>query len=655
MKMRFLALALTIAALIVGAFIRFANAAAANNLWMAAVLVTGIPIVWRTLREALRGRFATDVVASLSIIGAVALDQPFAGLVIVLMQNGGEALERVAERRASAAVRALEDAAPRIAHRAEDKGTNDVPVASIAVGDLLLVRPGELVPCDGVIIDGESELDTSSLTGEAAPLRAARGVRVMSGMVNGLGTFHMRATAVAEQSQYARIVELVRSAQASKAPLQRIADRYAVWFTPITVLVCALAVWVTHDWMRALAILVVATPCPLILATPVAIIGGLNRAAREHIVIRHGGALERIATVDAAVFDKTGTLTIGRPSLDRVQAASGFSEDVVLRYAAAVEEGSSHLLARVLVDATRDRGLGIPSAQHHIETPGQGVSGIVHGHEVLVGARAYVLPHCEQGVLDAARLEREGATLRAYVAIDGQLAAVIGYADRVRPELQPVLESIRYLGIRREVLLSGDHAPIARVLAAQAGIRETYGDLLPNEKASFIERLQAEGYVVLMIGDGINDAPALSTADVGVALAAHGGGITAESADMVLLADSLDGIPEVMRIGRRTMRIAKQSIWAGLGLSGVAMLVAAFGGLRPAVGAVVQEVIDVAVILNALRTSVESGNSRTASNAEQREMPNGAKFQTARNARRREMPYGAKHQRARNAMKREIP
>ena len=604
MTMRFLSLALTIMALIVGAFVYLASPAVANTLWMVAVLVTGVPIVWGTLRDALRGRFATDVVASLSIIGAVALDQPFAGLVIVLMQNGGEALERVAERRASAAVRALERAAPRIAHRIDGNCTNDVPVGNIEVGDPLLVRPGDLVPCDGVITEGESELDTSSLTGEPAPLRATAGVAVMSGMVNGLGTFRMRATAVAEQSQYARIVELVRSAQASKAPLQRIADRYAVWFTPITVAVCAIAVGATHDWMRALAILVVATPCPLILATPVAIIGGLNRAAREHIVIRHGGALERIAAVDAAVFDKTGTLTIGRPSLARVQTAAGFKEDDVLRYAAAVEEGSSHLLARVLVDATRDRGLGVPSAEHYVETPGQGVTGIVHGHEIHVGARAFVLPHCTHGVLDAARLERDGATLRAYVAVDGRLAAVIEYADRVRPELLSVLDSIRGLGIRREVLLSGDHAPIARALAAQAGIRETYGDLLPNEKASFIERLQAEGYVAMMIGDGINDAPALSTADVGIALAAHGGGITAESADMVLLADTLDCVPEVMRIGRRTMRIAKQSIWAGLGLSGIAMTIAAFGGLRPAVGAVVQELIDVAVILNALRTSM---------------------------------------------------
>ncbi|HEX4685117.1 MAG TPA: heavy metal translocating P-type ATPase [Gemmatimonadaceae bacterium] len=603
-SLRTLLLALTIAALVVGAILHLTHPVMGRDVWMLAVVITGAPVVLRTLRESLRGRFATDVVASLSIVGAVALDQPFAGLIIVLMQTGGESLEHFAERRATAAVRALEAAAPRIAHRVAADRVIDVPATDVAIGDVLVVRPGDLVPCDGTIIDGESELDTSSLTGESVPRRATADAPVLSGMLNGLGTFRMRATAPAEQSQYARIVQLVRSAQASKAPLQRVADRYAVWFTPITIAICGIAVWATHGWMRALAILVVATPCPLILATPVAIIGGLNRAARRQIIVRHGAALERIAVVNAAVFDKTGTLTIGEPSLDRIQTSEGFDHDTALRYAAAVEEGSSHLLARVLVDATHDRGLGVPAARQTVEAPGRGVTGIVDGHTVRVGARAFVVPSCEMGVRDAARLERAGATLRAYVSIDGVLAAVVEYADRVRPELPATLASIRAAGVRREVLLSGDHAPIARALAEQAGIRETYGDLLPNEKASFIERLQAEGHVVMMIGDGINDAPALSTADVGIALAAHGGGIAAESADIVLLVDSLERIPEAMQIGRRTMRIAKQSIWAGLGLSGVAMIVAAFGGLTPAVGAGLQEVIDVAVILNALRTSI---------------------------------------------------
>ncbi|HET7373338.1 MAG TPA: heavy metal translocating P-type ATPase, partial [Gemmatimonadaceae bacterium] len=569
--------------------------------------VLGAPIVFQTLRKALHGRFATDVVATLSIVGAIALDQPFAGLVIVLMQSGGEALERFAEGRASAAVRALEEAAPRIAHRCGADRTQDITVGEILVDDELLVRPGELVPCDGVILDGESELDTSSLTGEAMPVRATVDTPVMSGMVNGFGAFRMRATAVAKQSQYERIVEMVRTAQASKAPLQRLADRYAVWFTPLTLLVCAVAFLVTHDWMRAFAIVVVATPCPLILATPVAFIGGINRAARRQIIIRHGGALEQLSRVDIAVFDKTGTITVGKPRLQFVHAAPGFDADTVLRYAASVEEGSSHLLGRVLVETAEERGFALPRASQHYEAPGQGVIGFVDGHEVSVGARSFVLPHCEDGVLAAAALEHPGATLRAYVAIDDKLAAVIEYADETRPDLPRVLSQLKRGGIKRIVLLSGDHAPIARAVAERVGITETYGDLLPAEKATFVERLRAEGRGVVMVGDGVNDAPALSAADVGVALAGHGGGVTTEAADVIVLVDALDRVTDALAIGSRTMRIARQSIRVGLGLSGVAMLVAALGGLPPVIGAALQEAIDVAVILNALRSAAEPG------------------------------------------------
>jgi heavy metal translocating P-type ATPase len=574
-----------------------------QQLLLAALIIAGAPLVLRTLRDAMRGHFATDVVASLSIIGAVALRQPIAGLVIVLMQLGGEALERYAERRASAAVRALENAAPRIAHRVEPDRVIDIAVGDINVGDELLVRPGDIVPCDGIVASGESELDTSSVTGEAVPRPALAGVRVLSGMANGVGSFHMRATAVAEESQYCRIVELVRSAQGSKAPLQRLADRYAVWFTPFTLAFCGLALYATHDWNRVLAILVVATPCPLILAAPVAFIGGINRAARDSVMVRNGTAIERIATVDVAVFDKTGTLTVGKPKLTGVHIAPGMDRTTVLRLAAGAEEHSSHLLARVLVDAVRAEGIGMVRGNGHIETPGQGVAGIIDGRRVRVGARSFVIPHCDDGVYTAASLEHEDAALRAYASIDGKLAAVFEYGDELRPDLPDVLASLDALGIHRIVLLSGDHAPIARALAERVGINEVHGDLLPPEKAQFVERLQAEGHRVVMVGDGINDAPALSTADVGIALAAHGGGITAEAADIIVLADSLERVPAVISIGRRTLRIARQSMVVGLGLSGICMIVALFGGLRPVVGAGLQEAIDVIVILNALRTA----------------------------------------------------
>jgi heavy metal translocating P-type ATPase len=616
--------------IVVGAILHYAaNSSLAAEVWMVGLIATGAPVIWGTLRAAGRGRFATDVVATLSIIGAVALGQPFAGLVIVLMQTGGEALERFAEGRASAAVRALEAAAPRIAHRIVGGHVDDVPVSLVEVGDELVVRPGDLVPCDGIVTEGESELDTSSLTGEAAPIAARAGTTIMSGTLNGFGALRIRTTALAAESQYERIVHLVRTAQASKAPLQRLADRYAIWFTPVTLVVCGLAAWMTHDWTRALAILVVATPCPLILAAPVAIIGGINRAAKRHIVIRNGGALERLGTAHVAVFDKTGTLTIGKPRLRAIRAAPGFDEHDVLRWSAAVEEGSSHLLGRVIVEGARAAGMAIPRATESLEAPGQGVAANVEGHSVRVGARAFVLPHCESGVLEAAALEQSDATLRAYVEVDGRLAAVIEYADEVRHELPHVLASLRTQGIGRIVLLSGDHAPIARALAQRIGIEETYGDLLPGDKAGFIERLRAEGGTVLMIGDGINDAPALTAADVGIALAAHGGGITAEAADVIVLVDSLAPVPEVISIGARTVRIARQSIWVGLGLSGIAMLVAAFGGLPPAIGAVLQEVIDVAVIVNALRSSMEPrGSDRPRPAARSQDFPR----QPARNA-----------------------
>jgi heavy metal translocating P-type ATPase len=572
---------------------------------------------------AARGRFATDGVATLSIVGSVALGQPLAGLVIVLMQTGGEALERYAEGRASAAVRELEKAAPRYAHRVAGETIEEILASDVAIGDVLLIRPGDLIPCDGVVTDGESELDTSSLTGEPMPRRATAGSEVMSGSVNGFGLLRMRATAPAAQSQYARIVELVRTAQASKAPLQRLADRYAVWFTPITIIVCGLVVFVTHDWLRALAVLVVATPCPLILATPVAIIGGINRAARRHIIVRHGGALERVGKVNIAVFDKTGTITVGSPRLSAVKVANEFSRDEVMRLAAALDQGSSHLLARVLVAAAREQGITLPHSSEQIETPGQGVAGTIDGRRVRIGARSFVLPFCEDGVITAGYLEQEGATLRAYVSVDDDLAGLIEFEDLVRPELPSVLAELHVLGIDRVVLLSGDHAPVARAVADRAGIHETYGDLLPEDKATFIERLRAEGTGVLMVGDGINDAPALTAADVGVALAAHGGGITAEAADVIVLVDSLAPVTDIVRIGSRTLRIAKQSIIAGLALSGIAMLVAAFGGLPPAIGAALQEVIDVAVIVNALRSAAEPVKARASAANSPRELSSG--------------------------------
>jgi heavy metal translocating P-type ATPase len=560
-------------------------------------------VVWQTVRGVFAGRFAADLVAMLAIVTALLLGEPLAGLIVVLMQTGGEALERYAQGRASAAVRELEAAAPRLAHRMVGGAVEDVSAELIAVGDELLLRPGELLASDAVVLEGRSHVDASRLTGEPMPVSAHPGVRLLSGSLNIEGPLTVRATARASESQYARIVDLVRTAQESKSPLQRLADRYAAWFTPLTLAVCALAYILSGDPSRVLAVLVVATPCPLILATPVAVVGGINRAARQGIIFRHGTALEQLGRVDVAIFDKTGTLTIGRPRVDRVQTTPEFSPEELLRLAGSVEQGSGHLLARTLVQEANDRGVVLPEGKHIVEAPGQGVSGEVEGRSVTVGGWSFVVrrhPSAEPPLRDLLTREPD-AGLRAYVAIDGRGAGFVEYADRLRPELAGFISRLRRLGLSRIVLLSGDDQANATAVARAVGIEEARGDLLPEEKVAHVQRIMKEGARVVMVGDGTNDAPALSTATVGIALAAGGGGISAEAADAVILADDPSRVAEAIIISRRTLRLARQSIWAGLGLSSVAMVLASLGYIPPIVGALLQEAIDVAVILNALR------------------------------------------------------
>ncbi|MHB8838748.1 MAG: heavy metal translocating P-type ATPase, partial [Gemmatimonadaceae bacterium] len=516
----------------------------------------------------------------------------------------GEWLERYAEGRASNAVRALEAAAPRTAHRERADGHfDDIAASDIAVGDRLLVRPGEMLPADGIVVSGRSHLDVSRLTGEAPPDLVQAGSDVRSGAVNLEGAIIVRATRPASESLYARIVELVRTAQAEKSPIQRMADRYAVWFTPATILVCAIAWFLTHDPLRVLAVLVVATPCPLLLATPVAIIGGINRAARHQVIVRSGGALERLASVDTAVFDKTGTLTIGRPEVVAVDAHEGWTPDEVLRFAASVEMGSGHHLARSTVDAAMHRAIKPPAPTNVVDSPGMGVRGVVEGRDVAVGAAAWLtsLFPSQHAAIATAR----GAGLRGVVAVDGKIAGAIEYADHARDGLHGFFERLRHLGLRHLVLLSGDHQANVEGIARAVGSDDARGDLLPQEKVEAVRELMRQGRHVVMVGDGTNDAPALSAATAGIALAAHGGGIAAEAADAVILCDDITRVADAVRIGRRSVAIARQSIVVGLGLSGLAMVFATLGYFSPTTGAMLQEAIDVAVILNAVRASAE--------------------------------------------------
>ncbi len=601
--------AVALAGIGIGLALRAAGLPAARSalVWTVALVVGGAPVVWRTVAGMARGNFAADIVASLAIAGAAVLGEPLAGLVVVLMQTGGEALEAYAERRASRAVRDLEAAAPRLAHRWQGPAVEDVAAELVVAGDRLLVRPGELVPCDAVVEEGRSHVDTKAITGEPMPRLAEPGTLLLSGMANQEGPLTVRATAPARESQYAKIVELVRTAQAGKAPLQRLADRYAVWFTPLTLLVC-LAAWLgARDARRVLAVLVVATPCPLILAVPVAVIGGINRAARRQIVFRHGGALEQLGRVEVAVFDKTGTLTIGRPGVRTVHARPPFGVAEVLRLAAAVELRSSHVLARTVVDAANAVHVALPEADTVVEVAGRGIRGRVEGRDVLIGSVAYLEDHLPAVGAETRRwladLGETNGTARAGVAIDGTLAAILEFADQVRPEVPALLARLRAAGVRRTLLLTGDAGANAEAVGRALGFDAAEGDLLPQDKVTHVRALVEAGHSVVMLGDGTNDAPALSAATVGVALASGGGGVTAEAADVVLLADDPGRLAEAVAISRTTLGIARQSIWVGLGLSGLCMVIAALGHIPPTVGAVLQELIDVAVIVNALRAA----------------------------------------------------
>jgi heavy metal translocating P-type ATPase len=603
-RLAVLAVPLAVLAFIaVGFLLRLHDLTVGNRFWAIGLALTGLPVVFRTARGLLHRRFATDVVASLAIITAFLLESPFPGLVVVLMQTGGEALERYAEGRASNAVRELEAMAPTVAHRMAGSPTADIPVDQIRAGDALVVRPGELIPCDALVTSGHSSVDASRLTGEAIPVEAGPGTRLLSGGVNGASPLEITALAPARESQYARIVQLVRTAQTSKAPLQRLADRYAVWFTPATLAACAVAYGISADWQRVLAVLVVATPCPLILATPVAIIGGINRAARRMIIFRTGGALETLGRVNAAVFDKTGTLTIGRPDVSAVLPANGREPREILRLAAGVEQHSSHPMGQTLVQAALQGRLVPPPATAVVEVPGQGIGGRTEGKEVVVGGRAWIRGLFPTAALELDRVAGNGAGLRAFVVIDGGAAGVVTYEDRIRPGIAGLVSRLRTLGVSPLILLSGDHESNAERVAQSVGMDRAEGDLLPGDKARRVGDLMRQGYTVVMLGDGTNDAPALSTADVGVALASGGGGISAEAADVVLLADNPSFLVDAVQISRATLRIARQSVGAGLGLSAVAMVFAAGGWITPVAGALLQEAIDVAVILNALRAS----------------------------------------------------
>jgi heavy metal translocating P-type ATPase len=570
--------------------------------WGGATAAALVPLTVAVARDLRHGRTGVDLIALLAMAGSLALRELLAGAVIALMLSGGQVLERRASARARRELSALAERAPKAAHRYRDGALATVPVDEVRPGDRLLVKPGEVVPVDGAVAGGAAVVDESALTGEAAPVVRRAGETARSGTVNAGGPFELRAVATAEESTYAGIVRLTREAQASRAPLVRMADRYATVFLPFTIALAAGAWLVSGDPVRALAVLVVATPCPLILAAPIAIVAGISRAASRGVVVKGGGALEGLARAAVVLFDKTGTLTVGQPILVRAEAFGGTGEDDVVRLAASLDQVSPHVLAAAIVGAARDRALPLAFPDGVREVPGQGIEGRVGGRRVAVGKAAWVsggapLPDAARRV--RRRVSRDGQ-INVFVAVDGQLAGALVLEDRLRRETPRAVHALREAGVRQVLVVTGDRADLAEAVGRAIGADGILAEMEPGEKLGAVRQAAGRGTVV-MVGDGINDAPALAAADVGVAMGARGATASSEAADVVVTVDRLDRLPEAVRIARRARRVALQSVVAGMGLSMAAMLVAAAGWLIPVAGALLQEAIDVVVILNALR------------------------------------------------------
>ena len=573
--------------------------------WFITLVIGGAPIIWQTIRGMLHRHFASDIVALLAIVTAILLNDAFPGLVIVLMQSGGKALEDHAFKKASSSLDALLSRSPRLAHRKNDHGLEEINVTDVRIGDLLLVRPGDLIPVDGEITNEQAEIDESALTGEPLPKIKKIGEQVFSGTINVGNAFEMRADKISGESQYAKIVQLVRKAQQEKAPIQRLADRYAVWFTPITIGISGLGWLLTHNVETILSVLVVATPCSLIFATPVAIISGINKAAKSGIIIKTGSAIEQVGKAHVVVFDKTGTITFGTPIVEKVIPTNKINANYLLRKAASVEQLSSHPTAKVLVKKGQEMFGNLPIPTNFHELAGAGVDGDVEGEHIVVGSQSVFENFADTGFAEyihevKKQINAEGKML-AFVGINNKPAGVIVFGDEIRPDVNLMVKHIKKLGVKKTIMLTGDNLDNAKSIAQQAGITDFEANLLPEQKVLAVKKLKQEFENVIMVGDGINDAPALAASTVGVAMGARGTAISAEAADMVLLVDDISKVSKVIEIGQKTIQIAKQSIFVGLGLSFVFMAIASLGYIPPAIGALLQEVLDVSVILNALR------------------------------------------------------
>lgn len=573
--------------------------AAAASIWTISAVPNLAVLLAEIATRLHRGDIGLDIIAAISITAALAVGEALAAAIVALMYAGGQYLEDFAQAHARREMTALLARVPRTAMRHRDHSLEEIPLDSIEPGNRLLIRQGDVVPVDGTVLGGVAVLDESALTGEALPVQRSSGESVLSGTTNAGPIFDLLALRAAAESTYAGVVRLVEAAQRSKAPMSRLADRYALAFLGATLGIAAGAWFLSGSALRAVAVLVVATPCPLILAVPVAIISGLSRAARHGILVKSGRALEGLARVRALVIDKTGTLTHGDVRLVALRPSPGFFQDELLRRAASLDQASTHSVARTLVREAQARGLRLSVPTEVIETPGQGIEGWVDGTRTIVGGPRFVAAKLGAPLEDPIAEPMPGALVVA-VALDGMPAGSLTLRDELRFGMKESLDELKRLGIERIVLATGDRHEVADAVAHGLPIDAVRSSLTPEQKTLIVLSERKNG-PVLMVGDGINDAPALAAADVGLALGARGIAASAEAADIVLLVDQFDRIPAAMQIARRARFIALESVFIGISLSVGAMVAASFGMLPPVQGALLQELIDVAVILNALR------------------------------------------------------
>ena len=566
---------------------------------LAILVIGGLPLLYDLLRKLLARKFGSDLLGGISIVTSILLGEYLAGSIIVLMLSGGEALESYALRSASSVLAALAKRMPSIAHRKQDSQILDVALDEVAVGDTLVIYPHDICPVDGEVIEGHGVMDESYLTGEPFQITKTSGSAVISGAINGESALTIRTTRLASDSRYAKIMEVMRESESKRPQLRRLGDRLGAIYTPVALTVALLAWLISGEAIRFLAVLVIATPCPLLIAIPVAIIGSISLCARRAIIIKSPVVLEQIAECRTAIFDKTGTLTYGEPKLTDELIAPGFEQKAVLTLVASLERYSKHPLARAIIAAATDAGIEIPEASNVNEQPGKGLRGTVSGRDVLITSRNKLIAQ-KPAVADALPPMTEG--LECVVAIDGEYAAVLRFHDAPRAESRSFIHHLKPKHhINRVMIVSGDRESEVHYLAEQVGITEIHAQKSPEEKLEIV-RKETAAAKTLYVGDGINDAPAMMAATVGMAIGQNSD-VTAEAAGVVIMDNSLEKVDEFIHISRRMRIIALQSAVGGMALSIIGMGLAAFGYLSPVSGAITQEVIDVLAVLNALRAA----------------------------------------------------